>query len=71
MTELEKLLVANPRYEKCGWLVRPRQTGKQPNYPVVRLANGIEPRHVFLSFDVKYDHKLVTANISINFPFDF
>ena len=47
MGELEKLLVANPRYTECNWLIRPRQMGKQANYPVVRLANGIQPRIVF------------------------
>ena len=48
MSELEKLLVANPRYTECNWLIRPRQMGKQANYPVVRLANGIQPRKVVL-----------------------
>ena len=48
MSELEKLLVANSRYTECNWLIRPRQMGKQANYPVVRLANGIQPRKVVL-----------------------
>ena len=43
MNELEKLLVAHPRYEKCQWLIKPRLNGKTPSYPVIRLAQGVTP----------------------------
>ena len=47
MNELEKLLVAHTRYEKCQWLIKPRLNGKTPSYPVIRLAQGVTPSLVF------------------------
>ena len=47
MSELEKLLVAHTRYEKCQWLIKPRLNGKTPSYPVIRLAQGVTPSLVF------------------------
>ena len=49
--DLEKLLVAFPRYTKCEWLVKPRLVNSKAAFPVVRLAPGVEPSYGFISLD--------------------
>ena len=40
--ELEKLLVADRRFEKCNFLIKPKQK-KAPQYPVLRFAPETHP----------------------------
>jgi hypothetical protein len=36
--ELEKLLVANKKFDECNFIIKPKSKTKTPQYPVIRLA---------------------------------
>ena len=71
MNELEKLLVAHTRYEKCQWLIKPRLNGKTPSYPVIRLAQGVTPSLGFYINNKFIQIALPLSGQLVNFSHNF